>query len=85
MFVIGGEGYQPDDYYAFRVYYGSCSGCDAFERISDDYSEHEWRRKETPEILAQTKERAVQEFWTLMLHMVQGMKPLHTEQDENPS
>lgn len=31
VFVIGATGYQPFDYWYTRVYYGSCSGCDALE------------------------------------------------------
>jgi hypothetical protein len=31
VFVIGAKGYQPDNYWYTKVYYGSCSGCDALE------------------------------------------------------
>lgn len=31
LFVVAASGYQPDTYWTTRVYYGSCSGCDALE------------------------------------------------------
>lgn len=31
LFVIAAAGYQPDDFWTVKVYYGSCSGCDTFE------------------------------------------------------
>ena len=66
VYVIGGTGYQPDDYWYVRVSYGSCSGCDTLESIrgySDD---------------APTDEQ-VGGYMTLALHIVQGMKKMDGE------
>lgn len=60
LFVIGASGYQPDDYWAVKVYYGSCSGCDTLQAIHE-YSDD----KPTPE--------QVQDYYTLALHVVQGL------------
>ena len=38
VFVVGASGYQPHDYWYIRVWYGSCSGCDALRRILSDGS-----------------------------------------------
>ena len=66
LFVIGAGDYQPSLYWAIPVEYGSCSGCDTLEAIRD---EGPWKAKEsTPE--------QVQQYWTLMLHMVQLMKEI---------
>ena len=35
LFVIAAKGYQPDNYWAVKVGYGSCSGCDTLLAISD--------------------------------------------------
>jgi hypothetical protein len=71
LFIIGTEGYQPDSYWSIYVNYGSCSGCDTFEAIEvrgvdTDYSTDPWTET--------VSDRAVQDFWTLMLHMVQSME-----------
>jgi hypothetical protein len=60
LFIIAAKGYQPSKYWSIFVDYGSCSGCDAFEANQgwDD---------EIPE-------KEVDGNWTMMLHMVQGMK-----------
>src|ERR1700681_1318911 len=34
VFVIAGSGYQPNNYWFVKVYYGSCSGCDTLQAIS---------------------------------------------------
>lgn len=39
LYVIGGRGYQPDNYWYVKVSYGSCSGCDTLQYILD-YSEN---------------------------------------------
>jgi len=45
VYVIGGGGYQPYDYWYVRVYYGSCSGCDTLQAIQgcagDEVSDEE--------------------------------------------
>jgi len=66
LFVIGATGYQPDDYWYVKVGYGSCSGCDTLQAISD-YS------YEPP-----TKEQ-VKDYMTLALHIVQGLKEMNGE------
>lgn len=60
LYIIGEQGYQPSIYWSIFVNYGSCSGCDAFQRAqgyADEISEEE-----------------VNDYWKLMLHMVQSMK-----------
>lgn len=66
LFVIGGDGYQPDNYWFVKVGYGSCSGCDTLQAISG-YSD------EPP-----TAEQ-LDDYMTLALHVVQR---LHTMQGE---
>lgn len=36
VFIVGAKDYQPSDYWAAFVEYGSCSGCDTFYAYSDD-------------------------------------------------
>jgi hypothetical protein len=60
LFIIGAGGYQPSTYWAMAVSYGSCSGCDTLQAIRG------YEDEVTPE--------QVNEYWTLMLHLVQGMK-----------
>lgn len=63
VFVIAARGYQPSDYWFVKVSYGSCSGCDTLESIrgySDD---------------APT-ESEVDDYMTLALHIVQGIKKM---------
>jgi hypothetical protein len=70
LYVIGAGGYQPSTYWAFTVGYGSCSGCDTFQRIHEhgEYNEDYTTRKIT--------DGMVDDYWTLMLHMVQRMKQI---------
>lgn len=35
LFVVAAQGYQPSTYWATKVSYGSCSGCDTLEAIWD--------------------------------------------------
>ncbi len=63
VFVIGAKGYQPSEYWAVRIYYGSCSGCDTLQGIGS-YDDD----PPTPE--------QAREYWTLALHIVQGIKVL---------
>ena len=67
VFLIGGIGYQPSDYWYVKVGYGSCSGCDTLERIRG-YGEE----KPTP--------GQVEDYMTLALHIVQRLKKI--EDDE---
>lgn len=68
LFVVGAFGYQPSTYWSIFVSYGSCSGCDTFQAIQDDFdcSEGYTDRKIT--------DTQVNDLWSMMLHMVQSMK-----------
>jgi hypothetical protein len=66
VYIIGADGYQPDDYWYVKVGYGSCSGCDTIEAIRE-YSE------DLP------TEGQVKDYMTLCLHIVQGLKKLNCE------
>jgi hypothetical protein len=66
LFVIGANGYQPNGYWYVKVGYGSCSGCDTLQSISD-YSD------EPP-----TAEQ-IKDYMTLALHVVQGLKKMGDE------
>ena len=63
VFVIAANGYQPSTYWAVLVSYGSCSGCDTLEGIRgyDD---------------SPPNEQQVKDYWTLALHVVQGLKKI---------
>jgi hypothetical protein len=63
IFVIGAKGYQPDTYWAVKIGYGSCSGCDTLEGIRE-YSD------DVP------TEEQVKDYMTLALHVVQGLKEI---------
>ena len=66
LYIIGANGYQPSTYWSIFVSYGSCSGCDTFEAIgsySDDTA----------------TEAEAGEYYTLMLHMVQSMKRMGSD------
>lgn len=70
LFIIGAGDYQPSKYWSIFVNYGSCEGCDTFLAINDyDYSDKP------------PTEKQAREYWTLMLHMVQGMKVVGAESD----
>ncbi len=66
LFLIGSDGYQPEDYWYVKVGYGSCSGCDTLEsirRYSDEGANDE----------------QVKGYMTLALHIVQGLHKLGEE------
>ena len=63
LFIIPALTYQPSTYWMTAVSYGSCSGCDILEGIRDYSSE-----KPTPE--------QVEQYLTLMLHLVQKFKQI---------
>ena len=67
LFIIAASGYQPDTYWATKIYYGSCSGCDTLQRIRDDNMDG-WDK---PPNTQQTDD-----YMTLALHIVQGMKEI---------
>lgn len=60
LFVIGERGYQPSVYWSVAIFYGSCSGCDTFERIGG-YGD------------APPNDEQVKDYMTLMLHIVQKL------------
>lgn len=60
VYVIGAQGYQPSDYWCARVEYGSCSGCDTLQALSDEDNE--------------TKK--LDGLMTLALHIVQKLRPM---------
>jgi len=65
IFLIPKETYQPnvEDYIITNTYYGSCSGCDTLQGISN-YDD------------GLPNEEQVSEYMTLALHLVQKMKYL---------
>jgi len=68
IFIVPTDTYQPsvEDYVMTDTYYGSCSGCDTLQAISEyDYD-------------LPTNEQ-VKEYMTLALHLVQKLKRLGTE------
>lgn len=66
LFVIAATGYQPSDYWYVKVSYGSCSGCDTLQSISN-YSD------EKP------NDEQVKDYMTLALHIVQGLKKMEDD------
>ena len=64
LFVIPENTYQPDDYWAVKVSYGSCSGCDTLQAIHDSCP------AKTP------TEEQLNDYMTLALHIVQGLKKI---------
>ena len=63
VYVIGGTGYQPSRYWYVKVSYGSCSGCDTLQAISDYSSQP-------------PNDTQVSEYMTLALHIVQGLREM---------
>ena len=74
LYVIGASGYQPSDYWYVKVGYGSCSGCDTLQAITDG----EWSC-DTDEEKAAWKKETVDKLMTLALHIVQGLKKMGEE------
>lgn len=68
LFLIPSTTYQPSvsDYLITNTYYGSCSGCDTLQSISN-YDD------------GLPTEEQVKEYMTLSLHLVQKMKYLNDE------
>lgn len=66
VYVIAATGYQPSDYWYVRVSYGSCSGCDTLQAISEYSSEP-------------PTEKQIGEYINLALHIVQGLKKMGEE------
>lgn len=63
VFVVPQRGYQPSQYWAVKVSYGSSSGCDTLQAISH-YSD------DPP------TEDQLDEYMTLALHVVQGLREI---------
>lgn len=61
LYIIGASGYQPSTYWAVRVAYGSCSGCDTLEAIRMYSSDP-------------PTEEQIKAYMTLALHIVQGLR-----------
>lgn len=69
VYIIGANGYQPSDYWFVKVSYGSCSGCDTLDAIKSEGSyEDEKPNKEQ-----------VDQYMTLALHIIQGLKSMQVE------
>ena len=66
VYVIGAQGYQPDDYWFVKVNYGSCSGCDTLQGIKESY----WG-EDGP------SEQQLDDYMTLALHIVQRLKEMN--------
>ncbi len=62
VFIIGAMGYQPNEYFITKIYYGSCSGCDTLQSIYE-YSEENKPNKEQ-----------IKSYMSLALHLIQKMK-----------
>ena len=61
VFVVASQGYQPSDYWVTRVFYGSCSECDTFQRY------YTW---------GDNPEKSAPEMVTMALHMIEAMKKI---------
>lgn len=59
LFIIGAKGYQPHEYWSVYVGYGSCSGCDTLQGISDYSSDP-------------PTEEQINDYMSLALHVVQS-------------
>ena len=60
VFIVASCSYQPSTYWATRVDYGSCSGCDTFQAYSDSGN----------------PEKSAPEMVTMALHMIEEMKQI---------
>ena len=67
LFIIAKGGYQPSEYWAVKVYYGSCSGCDTLQDIRG-YED------------GKPSELQVKDYMTLALHIVQGLTKIEGDQ-----
>lgn len=66
LFVIADNTYQPDTYWAVKIGYGSCSGCDTLQSIRNDED-------------GMPSDAQVKDYMTLALHIVQGLKEVGGE------
>ena len=70
LYVVATTGHQPSTYYATKVYYGSCSGCDTLQLIDP---ETDWDSSDMRKIVS---EENLNDIMTLALHIVQGFKEI---------
>ena len=63
LFVVASGDYQPSNYWYVKVNYGSCSGCDTLQAISN-YSG------------ALPSREQVADYMALALHILQGLKAM---------
>jgi hypothetical protein len=72
VFVVACGGNQPSHHWVTKVSYGSCSWCDAFKAIQAIrcYGDEPITDSEACE------------YWTLGLHLVQHLRPVCPEDDE---
>lgn len=68
LYIIATNDYQPSTFWAVKVGYGSCSGCDTLQAISDYSSE-------------KPTEGQVDQYMDLALHIVQGLKEINSEKE----
>ena len=68
LFTIGDDSYQPSKYWAIKIAYGSCSGCDTLMGINELGGDDD-----TP------NPQQVDDYYTLCLHVVQGLKEIEAE------
>lgn len=66
LFIISASGYQPSAFWFVKVSYGSCSGCDTLQAITEYSSEP-------------PTDEQVKDYMTLALHILQGIKPMDGE------
>lgn len=65
VFVIGAQGYQPYTYWYVKMSYGSCSHCDTFQSVMQDWNDDE----EVPV-------KCLDGLMTMALHVVQRIKQM---------
>lgn len=61
VYIIGAKGYQPSKYWATKVSYGSCSGCDTLQAIRGYGS-------------SKPTAKQAKSYLTLALHLIQKME-----------
>ena len=68
LYILPKDTYQPSTYWAVKVAYGSCSGCDTLQDIRETYSAY---------VLSNlAKEDAISDLMVLALHIVQRLKEI---------
>jgi len=67
VYIIHEKCYQPYTYYAVKVSYGSCSGCDTLKSIISNY--------EYGDVVSR-EEECLKDYMSLALHIVQGIEEI---------